>query len=87
MIDDVACLQCGSRRAQISRALERTLGGRPARYPAPGVILGKFAGERLFVQLTDIIVPFGYAQQGVPIIDAFLYLGDIEPAVVIRELT
>ena len=43
--------------------------------------------ERLFVQLTDVIVPFGYAQHGVPIINAFFYLGDIEPAVVIRELT
>ena len=43
--------------------------------------------ERLFVQLTDVIVPFGYAQHGVPIIDAILYLGDIEPTVVIRELT
>ena len=42
--------------------------------------------ERLFVQLTDDIVPFGYAQHGVLIIDAILYLGDIEPAVVIREL-
>ena len=44
--------------------------------------------ECLFVQLTDVIVPFGYAQHGVPIIDAILYLvADIEPAVVIRELT
>ena len=34
------------------------------------------------------IVPFGYAQHGVPIKDAILYLGaDIEPAIVIRELT
>ena len=29
-----ACLQCGSGR---ERTLERTLGGRPARDPAPGV--------------------------------------------------
>ena len=44
--------------------------------------------ERLFVQLTDVIGPFGYAQHGVPIIDAILYLvPDIEPAVVIHELT
>ena len=43
--------------------------------------------ERLFVQRTDVIVPFGYAQHGVPIKDAILYLGaDIEPALVIREL-
>ena len=26
--------------------------------------------ERLFVQLTDVIAPFGYAQHGVPIKDA-----------------
>ena len=44
--------------------------------------------ERPFVQLTDVIVPFGYAQHGVPIKDAIPYLGaDIEPEVVIRELT
>ena len=44
--------------------------------------------ERLFVQLTDVIVPFGYAKHSVPIKDAILYLGaDIEPVVVIRELT
>ena len=44
--------------------------------------------ERLFVQLTDVIVPFGYAQHGAPIRDAIpLFGADIEPAVVIRELT
>ena len=42
--------------------------------------------ERLFVQLTDIIVPFGYAQHGVPI-KAAIHGADIEPAVVIRDHT
>ena len=70
-----ACLQYGSGRAQ--RTLERTLGGRSARDPAPGVFFcgnlqaagwgmqTEFSAqrpERLFVQLTDVIVPFGYAQ-------------------------
>ena len=43
--DDEACLQCGSGQAQ--RTLERTLGGRPARDPAPGIFLRKSAGGRL----------------------------------------
>ena len=78
----MARLQCESSRAQTS--LERTLGVRPACDSATGGFLGNLqaAGggmqtefsiqrpERLFVQLTDVIVPFGYAQRGAPIKDA-----------------